>query len=355
MKPAAKSTLLLIVLIFLSANIHALDTDCIKKESYYIKPGYTLKVINKYGDLNIITGSNDSIALCAVAAIDQENSDLVKKSLQLINIVATKNGDTITVNTVYDRKFFSQSFSNGRKSFNVNYTIEVPEYINITLVNSYGNISLDKVTGFVNINLSRGKLFARELVRGNVKPISSVTVNNGEISIEKSGWLIVRALNCPLAMLGTAKAVVLTSAFSTIRIEEINSLVIYSKSDRYTIMNADKIHNESSYTNLDIRNLSELLESVSSYGSINIDKLGNLFTSVNISSDHSPVTITTTDENTFYTDITVIQADLKYAEKLRTSLTRTNPDNEIRLSGSIGNNPGSVIRVKAVSANVNLK
>jgi hypothetical protein len=355
MKPAVKLTFLLIALILFSANIHALDTDCIKKESYSVKPSYTLKVINKYGDVNIITGSNDSIALCAVAAIDQENIELVKKSLQLISIEATKNGDTITVNTVYDRRFFSQSFSNGRKSFNVNYTIEVPEYLNLILVNSFGNISVEKISGYVKIKLSRGKLYAKELVRDNVKPISSVTVDNGEVAIDKSGWLNLRVINCPTALLGTAKAAVLTSAFSTISIEKIGSLVIYSKSDRYTINNADRIHNESFYTKLDIRNLSELLESVSSYGSININNLGKLFTTVNISSDHSPVTIATSDDNTFYTDITVSQADLKYAEKFRTSLTRTNPDREIRLSGSIGNNPGSIIMVKAVSANVNLK
>lgn len=354
MKPAVKTTCLLIMLILYAPVIHA-STDCIRKEILPVNHGSTLKVVNKYGDINLITGKKDSIAFCVDATIDAENRDLIRKSLLLIKVETIKTGDTIIVRTSFDKKFFTPAFSNRRKSFNVNYTIEVPEYTNTILTNSFGNISMEKITGYVNIDLSRGNLYVKELTRGNTKPVNSVTVFSGELTIDKSDWITLNLTNCPSARLGNMGAAVIKSGFSKIRIDDIRSIVIDSKSDRYTIKNAGKVLNESSYTEIIIDNLMVQLESKSSFGSIYLNKPDKPYKSADITSDHTPVIIVTGSDPSFKAEITVKTADVLYPERLRESLIKTKIQDVTYLGGTTNDKPASEIKIRAVSANVTFK
>ena len=146
---------------YLAANLSAQINNCIFNKTLPVKKGTTLKLSNKYGDINCMTGKDDSLSICATVTIMQDDETLLSKNMKLINISFEKLNDTIRISTQYDKKFFSETARAGRKSFSVDYLIKMPAYIDLKIGNEFGNISLDEVSGNVNIRLSQGQLRAK--------------------------------------------------------------------------------------------------------------------------------------------------------------------------------------------------
>ncbi|MBK7710375.1 MAG: hypothetical protein IPJ37_05075 [Bacteroidales bacterium] len=207
------------------------------KKVYAAGPGSTLSISNKYGDVSYIVNNDDSISVCATVTIMQDNRELARKSLSLITVRIDKILDTVSVSTNFDRKFFSDTYRKGRKSFSVDILVKAPSSVNADVTNEFGNISFEELTGKINVRLSYGLLSAARLTRGNSSPINSITVDNGKVNINSVNWLSANIRNCSSVEIAKAQAVLIKSDFSKISIGEVNSMVADSKSDIYTIGN----------------------------------------------------------------------------------------------------------------------
>jgi hypothetical protein len=146
------------ILIFtlIAGVLPAQNSDCNIRKSFLVRKSTYLRIINKFGDINVITVKNDSISLCASISIKQADQELLKKNLSLIKSEINRSSDTIDVRTVIDEKFFSPVNRKGRTGFSIDYVINVPASTNLSIQNEFGDIALDEITGIVNVNLSRG-------------------------------------------------------------------------------------------------------------------------------------------------------------------------------------------------------
>lgn len=144
----------LFILILIATSLYAQDNYCNIIKTFSVRKGITLRLSNKYGDVNVITVNVDSLTVCGVITLIQDNNDLVKKNLKLINISIEKLKDTVLVSTTYDKKFFSEESRQGRKSFSVDYLIKMPSYMDLNISNEFGNISIDELSGTLNVRLS---------------------------------------------------------------------------------------------------------------------------------------------------------------------------------------------------------
>src|ERR1035437_888025 len=111
----------LLILVLITTTLSAQNNNCNIKKTFPVNKGATLRLSNKYGDVNVITDKNDSLFVCdhiyitdkndslfvcATITIVQDNNDLVKKSMKLVTISTNKLKDTVFVSTLYDKKFF---------------------------------------------------------------------------------------------------------------------------------------------------------------------------------------------------------------------------------------------------------
>ena len=312
---------------------------------------------NKYGDVNCITGKDDSLSICATITIVQDNEILLRKNLNLININVNKSGDTIKVETEYDKKFFSESNREGRKSFSVDYLVKTPVYLNVNIVNEFGNVSLEELSGSVNLRVSQGLLSARKLSRGNEKPINTIYVDHGKISIDESNWMNMTVYNCSSVSILKAQALMIKSAISKIRTGEINSLVIDSKSDNYSIRSINKIIVESTYSTFEIGVLSGQLKSKTIYGSLNISDLKKGFSSIDIVSDLTQVLINTGTNSSFIADIVAISSDIEFPSGKYPGILRSESNNSVTLIGTAGAEKAtkSLLKIRASSGKVTIQ
>jgi hypothetical protein len=83
--------------ILLVTPLSAQSYDCYFKRSFSSNEGTLITLANKYGDINLITSKDDSISVCATISIEQDNIQLVQKSMKLISINISRLKDTVSV------------------------------------------------------------------------------------------------------------------------------------------------------------------------------------------------------------------------------------------------------------------
>jgi hypothetical protein len=348
----------LFIAAMLSVSLSAQNNnDCYFKKGFPASDGISLMLSNKYGDINIMTVKEDSVIVCATITIDHADKEMILKSYKLISIRIGRIKDTISLSTTFDKKFFTPSYSKGRKNFSVDYLIKVPEYIDIKVINEFGNVSVEELSGSVNIRLSQGILTMKKLTRGNIRPLNRINTDHGKISIDELNWADMTIQNCPSVSIGKGKAIMINSGFSKIKIDEISSLVSDSKSDIYNIGTIKNMVSESLYSALEIENLSGQLKSKITFGSLKVSDLTDEFSTIDILSNQASINITVGDGITFMSDIKTINTSIDFPIEDYPHLVREENLNTVTITGIAGDNlkTRSLIKVRITNGKLTIQ
>jgi hypothetical protein len=346
-----------LILILFSSTLTAQDNNCSIKKSFPVKNGTTLRLSNKFGDVNILTGKDDSLLVCATITIVQDNREMILRNMKLINISIDKLKDTIIVSTTFDKKFFSEESRLGRKSFSVDYFIKMPSYIDLKITDEFGNVSLDELSGSVNVRLSQGTINTKSLTKGNVKPINTIYVDHGKVSIDELNWATLSLFNCSSVNIEKAQAMLISSSISKIRLGDISSLVSNSKSDSYIIKSVNNINSESTYSEFEIGKLNGQLKSKATYGSITISDLNKDFTGIDITSGQAQISVKTGHATSFKTDIIASDAVVVFPPEKYPGFLKTESNFSTTILGIAGNNkePKSMIKIRTTSGKITIQ
>jgi hypothetical protein len=326
----------LLLIIFFSASLSAQYEKCNISKTIPVKKGTTLMLSNKYGDINCITINDDSVTVCATITIVQDDETLLRRNLKLVNISIEKLKDTIKVVTQYDKKFFSESAREGRKSFNVDYLVRIPAYLDVSIINEFGNISLEEISGIVNLRLSQGFLSARKLTRGNEKPVSSIYIDHGKLSIDELNWITMNVYNCTSVNIWKAQALMINSTISKIKTGDISSMIVDSKSDNYNIKSVNNIILVSAYSTFETGILTGKLKSNTTYGTLNISGIKKGFSSIDILSGQTQVSINTGPNASFLADIVATDSSVEFPSEKYPAIHRTGSNYSSTLQGIAG-------------------
>jgi len=341
---------------FLS-SLSAQNENCYVKKSFPAPKGTKISLSNKYGDINVINDNRDSLSVCATITVDQDDRDIARNSIRLIAINISNLSDSISVSTLYDKEFFSSKYRKRRKSFSVDYTVKAPSYVNIYIINAFGNVLLDELAGYVNISVSHGFLSSKKLSRGNVKPINSIFADQSDVSLNALDWLYLTSRNCPSVRIGKVQALMMTSTFSKINIDEVNSIVIDSKSDTYHIGSLKNMSSQSAYSKFDIFSLNGQMISNTVFGSLDISNLKKEFSTVNIKSVNTPISITTEKGISFRTDITAFNNPVVFPYQDDPGITLSGNNLSTTIKGVAGSDKktSSLIKIDAMLGNLTIK
>lgn len=336
-----KRTSLLLIFILLTFCLTAQDNGCNIAKTFAVKQGSALNLYNKFGDINIVTVKDDSLSICAALTIVHDNPALISENIKFINVKIEKLNDTIYVSTSYDKKFFSDALRKGRQSFSVDYLIRLPEYLDIHVRNEFGNISIEELRGSFDARLSNGSLRARNLKRGNLKPLNSILIDHGSAEIGGINWLISTFVSCPSVKIDYAEAMTINSALSKITIGKINSLVSNSKSDTYNISSINNLFVSGTYSVYGIDKFTGGLTSKITFGALKISDLARGFRTIDITSDHSQIYLKPDKESSFKAEVTLSNGLLEFQSERYPGLLRKDKNTDSSLSGFAGNDKQS--------------
>jgi hypothetical protein len=335
----------------------ALPAQEISKEFHkeFTAGSKTLDISNKYGDVVIESWDKDQIVIDVKVTVEMSNKEKAQKFLDLIDVQFSEGASVISAKTIIDDKFNFTGWGDSRK-FSIDYTVKMPVGTDLALSNRYGNTEIDELHGLMNLDIRYGNINAGKLTRGNVKPISNISIAYGKGSIDEAGWLNLTERYVGSMEITKSQAILLDSKYSKLSLGETSSMVGESKYDNIKIDNINNLDLENGYTEVNIGELSKKLVYNGSYGSFSIESIPEGFESLNVETRYMGVRLGIDESASYKLDARVSYGGLKYNEDNFKNQKRIVENNSHEVSGTVGNNenPSSIVNIVASYGTVKL-
>ncbi|MCK4664168.1 MAG: hypothetical protein KAT68_14970 [Bacteroidales bacterium] len=266
--------------------------------SFKVTSSTTVEIINKYGKIHIIPCDKDSVKIEIDISIKSDNLTKYNKLKSEIDFEFTGTEYYVLAKTIVGSKHTSfideikglreeiiDFFSSSQSEIKINYTVQVPRYVNLKLENKYGDVYTNSFKGNFNLNLSYGDFKANELSGDNEIEINfgDAYINlldHGKISISYSDFQVKKS-----------RQLTIDSKSSKIKINEIKVLKITSKRDKYHIDKIDDIYGETSFSDIWIYQLNNETSINMRYGNLNLELINKNFSYININSKYADMNL----------------------------------------------------------------
>ncbi len=266
-------------------------------KSFKVNASTKLDLENKFGKVQITTWDKNEIAI-EINIIARANSD--QKALEIldkINVDISEGSDIIYLKT----KTESIHSKGGNKSFEINYTVNMPRNNALKVKNNFGDMFLGNFNGKTDIEVKYGGLRAEKLSsnENNIK----VGFGSGSVTYIKNGNLNISYSDFNLNSGGNID---LTSSFSDIKLEGIDILDIKNKYGKVEIGSVNSVSGSNSFADFNLKKLATGLDMKVSYcGAFEVRNIGKNFKNININGSFSHFDLDFDDGNAFNFDVNV--------------------------------------------------
>jgi hypothetical protein len=358
MKPLKFKTVLLALLLFSGTFVFAQNklTKEIKKE-YQVSANSHLILQNRYGSINIKDWDKNSVSIDVVITVENPKKETAEKYLEYITIDFSEEGDIIRAVTNIDEKYGRAGTRtiviNSENKLSIDYTVNMPKNLKISVSQRYGDVFINELTGEVAVDIRYGNLTANKLTRGNVKPLANISLSYSKGTISEASWLNLD-LKYAEIKIDQSQALVLVTKYSRINADKSSSVVATSKYDRYTLGNLNNLVINGAYTNINAESISNRLELESRYGGVKIDKMPAGFGKIIINSSYTNVSVGIDAAASYQLNGNASYGSIKYPSTGRISRIAGNKDTTVNGFVGTDENSSSEVIINARYGNVNL-
>lgn len=299
-----------------------------RKEGFSVTRESTLEVENKYGTILIVPWQKDSVQVITDIHLEAKNSSKMRKLKNDIRITTSSTRNYILVQTIIgdgssklasELRTLSNTLSS-HSSVEINYTIYLPEYLNLVLTNKFGDIYIDDIHGDVDISLSNGALKANNFS------------NSAEIELVFAKGKIRHLGNASLNMsyselqLGSAEQLDFSGRSSELQIDTAGVIKIDSRRDKIILGEVEYLYGNGSFTDVTISDFIREADCNMKYGTLTIESIQPDFSRINVDSDYTDITLHFPSGSNFAVDIL-------HSEKAIVNLPVKNAAFDIRHTG----------------------
>lgn len=276
-----------------------------RKKSYQVNAETTLEIENKFGTILIVPWKKDSVQITADIFLEAKSTSRLRKLKNEVEvdftgssryiIARTKIGDSGSRIASELRALSNTLGSNSRVE--INYTVYVPDYINLVLNNKFGNIYIDDLKGDVDISLSNGDLKANyfsgnskiELIfaKGVIRNLGTTSLNMSYAELQ----------------IGNIEQLDLVSKSSELIIDKAGVVKMESRRDKIKMNEVEYLYGNSSFTEVKIRDFIREADCKMNYGDLDIENILPEFSRINVESDFTDITLYTSGASKFYLNV----------------------------------------------------
>lgn len=301
---------------------------------------------NRFGQMNIENWEKNSISITIEIKLDYPEGDKATRLLNAINIEFAQTGNDISAITKIEEEFmrkWNRNFDSDSKDFSIDWEVKMPKQASITLVNKYGDIFVNELTGKSKIELRYGNLKAYKLMKDNKDPLSSLEIAYGNATIDEVNWFKADIKYGKLNIV-KAKALVLVSRYSKIAVDQVSSIVSESKYDAYSIGTITNFVGEGGYSNYRIDELTKKFDLNVKYGDVKIEKVPSGFESIKFEGGYSSIYAGIDPAASYYLTGQAAYGNIKFNTTNR--INRIESPTRIEVDGIIGNDQNTKSKVE---------
>lgn len=340
------------------------DTKLTKNitRSFAVESGDDVEVINKYGKIIINTWDKDSAKFSVDIVATGKTDDIVEKLMDKVKIDFSYAVGFLTVETDMDKKKgalssvlnsiedYSKSFTS-RNKVTIDYTIYVPDGVNLTLDNKFGNVFINDFSGKLDLTLSHGDLRTRSL---EGKSEVSLSFGNGTIKNMKDGT--VKLKGSELAV-NNAQRLSVQSSSSEMTLGDIKSLKLNSRNDKIRIQEVTSVSGSGDFSDVNVDALISELDLNLDYGEIFVDRVDANFKAIAINSKSADISLILSPQSYFSANIAAQEDRVIIPNNMLSLRKNQNSDGELdlNLEGMVGNTrDDNVGKVNIIANNADL-
>ncbi|GHC63899.1 hypothetical protein GCM10008083_31430 [Ulvibacter litoralis] len=260
------------------------------KKDFTVNKDALLKVQNSYGNIDIVTWTENRIAIEVQIKTNSDNEAKAQQKLDEISISFSGSPSQVTAVTEFNKKkstswsFWGDS-NNNNVAMEINYIIKMPISNLVNLSNDYGAISIDKLEGTAIIKCDYGQLILGEL-RGENNLLTFDYTSKSSIGYMKSGKINADYSGFTLEKAGTVDLIADYTQSEIIKARDITFNCDYGKIE---IGEAVHIDGRGDYVTNRIGTVSGSLQLNADYGSIKVERLTETAKNVNIIGDYTGI------------------------------------------------------------------
>ncbi|WP_397362906.1 hypothetical protein [Olleya sp. R77988] len=314
MKQLYKLAFCLLLPLIAFSNTGDMDGKHTKKKTitkaFTVNSNATLKIANKYGNLDIVTWTGNTIEFEITITTNGNDAEEVQKKLDDIDVEFSATSSLVSAETIIGKKKKNSWWSwsnNNNVNMKINYVVKMPITNNVNLNNDYGSINLDTLEGHCEINCDYGKITTKELLGDNTNLNFDYSNNcyfeyikNGKINADYSGFTVAKTKTLGIiadytkSLVEIAENIEYNCDYGSLRVNKLNN--INGNGDYLTVVLGDV------YKNVNIN---------ADYGSIKIGKMTKNAENITIDSDYVGTKIGIDPEYAFDFEIDLEYGSLK--------------------------------------------
>jgi hypothetical protein len=320
-----------------------------------------LEIKNRYGDIHISSWKKDSVNIIAEIEAFAPNHEKLDKLLKGIEININNSGSVVRAETEFGREI--TDFLEGIKGLTkkiidydsrvqINYFINIPDYVDISVENQFGDISMENNTGVISVDLSNGDFKANSLNR-----ISDLSLDFGEAEIGsvRSGKINTSFSRYVIRESGELS---INSTSGRYELSKVGKIDIESRRDKFFIESISGINGISYFTDYSIENLTGNTDLKLKFGNFNAERIDSRFEKINLNSASCDIKLhfdpsASCEFEIRHTNAFVVIPDQNVKSEKKT----LNEDKkEYLTTGILGSNPGPrKVEIDATRGNIYLK
>jgi hypothetical protein len=321
----------------------------------------SFEINNKYGSIHITSWNKDSASIRAEVKATASSQTKLRKMFDGITInitdskylVRAQTDFTQNINMLFESfKGMTSKLISYDSKVEINYYINIPEYLNLKIENKYGDVYMENNTGDFTISISNGSFKANSIGKQ-----ASITMTFCDATINKvvSGKIDASFSEINL---GETDELTINSISSRYDIKNAGILSSESRRDKFFIGNIGSLQGNSYFSDIKIDNLTKELNLTTKYGSVNADLIEKGFEEIKINSGYSDLSLSFSEGASYNLEIRHLNAFLVLPDKnIKTEKKTLNEDKkEYMIYGTVGKNPGTTkVKIDANRGNIYLK
>lgn len=308
--------------------------------SYSVSENSKVEIISKYGEVIIQTWDLDSVKFEVVVKAEGRNSSIVKKSMDRVDVRFRKVGSIISAVTKVESGsgLFGNIMSEvegvvgPNNRLQVDYQVWIPENVDLSIENKFGDIYMADLSGKVDVNVSHGDIKANHILTSmNLKH----SFGKASFGIVEDAILTLRGSEFAVDEAGKLN---FESGSSEILIEKANQVLFNSRNDKIRLSEVEEIIGEGSFTDLTADYIGGSARLDFSYGDIYLSRINRDFDSIDITGKSTDINMILNQASFIKTYIKGPEDRMVLPNSMMIMKKEIFEDEElISLSGDVGN------------------
>lgn len=273
----------LAMLLFLAQPAGAQSNNYEKKKeiskSFAVASGDRLEVENRYGSINIVHWNREEVALRVVIESSARSEKVMQYNLDRVRLDLHKEGNTVRAITSF---LHTNNENNGGNSrFSIDYYIQIPARLEVSLSQKYGNIKLpDTNPGKSTISVKYG-----DFSGGRFTGALAVECKYGNVRLDQTAVPARLDLAYSNAWLEEGTELEVESRYSNLYFGNIRKLSMEKKYGNLSLKKVEEANLELKYSDVTIDEVTRTLTVEGlKYGTLNLPKLSGTFQRITVDS-----------------------------------------------------------------------